>query len=372
MTFKRGTVLNVDIQRKLKYESTSNNTRSVGGGGVEVTHGALFNGIGGFQLAAAWCGWENVFSVEIDKWCNKVTAQHFPNCKQYENIYDFDGKEYEGRIDIISGGFPCQPFSVAGKRKGAEDDRHLWPEMLRVISEVKPSWVVAENVSGLLTISGGLVFEQVLSDLENAGYEVQPYIVPACATNAPHRRDRLWIVANSSRETVAERTNERTINSGERTEVRSVDSSEDCIPTSDSSSNGRQRRRSDSRHGHILPDIGRVDSQGDETWSGRNGGIITDDSNATNTKRKRLERRECEAGQGQRGLADRVQHGEIQRAWDEDWSTVAAALCRVDDGLPRQVDRAKRLKALGNAIVPQVAFELFNGIHLLETNKENN
>ena len=90
-----------------------------------MTHGALFNGIGGFQLAASWLGWNNVFSVEIDKWCNKVMAQHFPECKQYEDIYNFNGKEYAGCIDVISGGFPCQPFSVAGKRRGKEDDRYL-------------------------------------------------------------------------------------------------------------------------------------------------------------------------------------------------------------------------------------------------------
>jgi DNA (cytosine-5)-methyltransferase 1 len=161
-----------------------------------MTHGSLFSGIGGFDLAAQWCGWTNVFQCEIDPFCRRVLKYHWPNTELYENVKTTNFTKYRGKIDIISGGFPCQPFSTAGKRKGTEDDRHLWPEMLRVIREVQPAWVVAENVSGLLTQQRGLVFERVCADLEGEGYEVQPFIVPACAVNAPHRRDRVWIVAN--------------------------------------------------------------------------------------------------------------------------------------------------------------------------------
>ena len=113
-------------------------------------------------------------------------------------VKEFDGKEYRGRIDIISGGFPCQPFSMAGKRKGTEDERYLWHEMLRAIQEIKPKFVIAENVFGITNIDGGMVFEQVCLDLEAEGYEVQPFIIPAAAKNAPHRRDRVWFVAYSS------------------------------------------------------------------------------------------------------------------------------------------------------------------------------
>ena len=165
---------------------------------MDIKHLSLFNGIGGFQLAAQWCGWDNVASVEIDKFCNKVTKYHFPNCKQHEDIKKFDGTPYKGIIDVISGGFPCQPYSQAGKRLGKADERHLWPEMLRIICEVQPRYVVGENVRGITNWSGGLVFDEVQSDLEAQGYEVLPFLLPACAVNAPHRRDRIWFIAHNS------------------------------------------------------------------------------------------------------------------------------------------------------------------------------
>lgn len=162
-----------------------------------MRHASLFTGIGGFDLAAQWMGWENVFQVEIDSFCQKVLEKNFPNVKRYGDIKEFDGTKYRGAIDVLSGGFPCQPYSTAGQRKGKEDPRHLWPEMLRVIREVQPKWIVGENVRGLISWSGGLVFEEVQSDLETAGYEVQSFLLPACGKNAPHRRERIWIVAHS-------------------------------------------------------------------------------------------------------------------------------------------------------------------------------
>jgi DNA (cytosine-5)-methyltransferase 1 len=162
-----------------------------------MNHASLFSGIGGFDLAAEWTGWDNVFNCEWEEFPRKVLKHHFPNAKQYEDIKDFNATQYHGRIDVLSGGFPCQPFSVAGQRKGTEDDRHLWPEMLRVIGECQPRWVVGENVRGLVSWSDGLVLETCYSDLENLGYSVQSFIIPACATGAPHRRDRVWIVAHN-------------------------------------------------------------------------------------------------------------------------------------------------------------------------------
>jgi len=160
-----------------------------------MTHASLFSGIGGFDLAAEWAGLENVFQVEIDPFCQKVLTKNFPNVQRFTDIKQFDGTPFRGTIDVLSGGFPCQPFSQAGKRQGTEDDRYLWPEMLRVIREVQPQWVVGENVAGLITWNNGMVFEQVCSDLEAEGYEVQPLVIPARAVNAPHKRERLWIIA---------------------------------------------------------------------------------------------------------------------------------------------------------------------------------
>lgn len=161
-----------------------------------MTHASLFSGIGGFDLAAEWAGWTNVFNCEIDPFCRRVLAYHFPNAIQYEDIKTTDFRPLRGGVDVLTGGFPCQPFSLAGKRKGTDDNRYLWPEMLRAIRELAPRWVVGENVFGIVNWSDGLVFEQVCADLENEGYEVQPYLIPACAVDAPHRRDRVWFVAH--------------------------------------------------------------------------------------------------------------------------------------------------------------------------------
>ena len=159
-----------------------------------MKHGSLFSGIGGFDLAAQWVGWDNVFHVERDPFCQQVLRHHFPKSESHEDIKEFDGTAYAGRVDIISGGFPCQPFSAAGKRGGTSDDRYLWPEMFRVIRQARPTYVVAENVRGLLSWNEGLVLDTVCADLEGEGYEVFPVVLPAASVNAPHRRDRIWIV----------------------------------------------------------------------------------------------------------------------------------------------------------------------------------
>ena len=157
-----------------------------------LTVGSLFSGIGGFELGLERAGFKIKWQVEIDEWCQKILTKHWPNVSKHRDILGVGAHNLEA-VDLICGGFPCQPFSIAGKRKGEEDDRHLWPEMLRVISELQPRWVIVENVAGF--VSMGL--DDCISDLENQGYEVQTFIIPACALNAPHRRDRVWIVANA-------------------------------------------------------------------------------------------------------------------------------------------------------------------------------
>ena len=135
-----------------------------------MTHASLFSGIGGFDLAAEWAGWTNMFNCEINPFCRRVLAYHFPNAVQYEDIKAVDFTVWRGRIDVLTGGFPCQPFSVAGKRNGTDDDRYLWPEMLRAIREVCPRWVVGENVRGFVNWSEGMVLDTVFADLEALGY----------------------------------------------------------------------------------------------------------------------------------------------------------------------------------------------------------
>ena len=180
-----------------------------------MKHGSLFSGIGGFDLAAEWMGWENVFHCEWNEFGQRVLKHHFPKALSYAGITETDFNVHRGRISVLSGGFPCQPYSSAGKRLGKEDERHLWPEMLRAIREVQPRWVVGENVLGLVNWNGGLVFEEVQADLEAEGYEVQPFILPACAFNAPHVRQRVWFIAWNAKG--AREAEKRELSKGENT-----------------------------------------------------------------------------------------------------------------------------------------------------------
>ena len=189
-----------------------------------MVHASLFSGIGGPEVAAEMLGWENAFHCEINPFGKAVLDHWFPESKSYEDITKTSFKEWRGKIDVLTGGFPCQPFSYAGKRGGAGDDRYLWPEMLRAINEIRPAWVVGENVVGITTmVEGGIctdmgcdsslfsegdrlhryqatftfTIERVCRDLEGIGYSVQPMLIPAAGVNAPHRRDRVFIIANT-------------------------------------------------------------------------------------------------------------------------------------------------------------------------------
>jgi DNA (cytosine-5)-methyltransferase 1 len=188
-------------------------TRSEEAGVRQLTHGSLFAGIGGFDLGFERAGIQTEWQVEIDGFCQRILAKHFPEATRYDDVRRVHGWDHCGKIgimdaiacgnclspvDIITGGFPCQPFSCSGKRSGKADSRFLWPEMLRVIQECRPSFVVGENVGGLVDNWGGSVLDEIYASLESSGYEVlPPLIVPACAFGAPHRRDRVWILAHS-------------------------------------------------------------------------------------------------------------------------------------------------------------------------------
>lgn len=157
-----------------------------------MKHLDLFSGIGGFALAARWNGIETVAFCEVDEFCRKVLRKHWPTTPIHGDVMELDGTEYRG-VDLITGGYPCQPFSLAGNRRGTEDDRHLWPEMRRIIEQARPAFVIAENVLGHVTMG----LDEVLADMEDIGYAARAIIIPAAAVGADHRRDRVWIIANS-------------------------------------------------------------------------------------------------------------------------------------------------------------------------------
>jgi len=298
-----------------------------------MRHASLFSGIGGFDLAARQVGWKNVFQVEIDSYATRVLEKNFPKVKRYSDIYDLKAKKYENKIDIISGGFPCQPFSVAGKREGARDNRYLWPQMLRIIQECKPSWVVAENVYGILNIDGGMVFEQVCLDLETQGYEVQAVIIPAVGKDARHRRDRVWIigynVGNAQHNGPSPKPTRR------RVQYKSK------------KPKGEKSVRKSPRASKPSEDVA-------HTKSGGTRGV-------RDSKKKTRSCQSHELSGGKRGLSG----ADDPIEWSSQWE-VEPDVGRMAHGIPNRVDR---LKGLGNAIVPQIAYEIFKIIDNVESRK---
>ena len=317
-----------------------------------MIHASLFSGIGGAELAASWMGWGNAFHCEINEFPRKVLEYWFPNSISYEDITKTDFSKWRERIDVLTGGFPCQPFSVSGRRRGAEDDRYLWTEMLRAICEIQSTWVVGENVAGILSMvqpgkevkvgrtddlfeedfiyrtEQQFTIDAICEDLECAGYSVQPFVIPACAVGAPHRRDRVWIVANSA--------NAR----------------------AESLQQGGQNR---------ISELGLAINT--ECERRTEGGYDNGKFKIPQEKERRAE---------QFGRTNSPQD------WWRFFPTVAP-VCNGNDGLPFGVAdltisfskwRDKSIAALGNSWVPQVAYEIFKTIELfnlqaLERDSEN-
>lgn len=323
-----------------------------------MNHGSLFSGIGGFDLAAEWMGWDNAFHCEWEDFPRKVLFYHFPNAKSYGDIKETDFNVWRGQIDILSGGFPCQPFSTAGKRKGTEDDRYLWHEMLRAIQEISPRWIVGENVRGLVNWNGGMVFDQVCSDLEGEGYKVFPLLLPAAAVNAPHRRDRIWFIAYTDQVRLQQRKDSRKVGGGQE-EV----CGEGCEPAKPTKADGSKWYATDT-------DSRRLEGTEKIRWDGINverEGIAWDasDTKSTRSKRQRIERpREVQS--------DRRGEQNARHSWQ--FFPTQPPICGGNDGIPRELDsitfpkwRNESIKAYGNAIVPQVAYELFKIIERCDT-----
>lgn len=332
-----------------------------------MTHASLFSGIGGFDLAAEWAGWTNVFNCEIDPFCRRVLAYHFPKALQYEDIKTTDFRPLRGGVDVLTGGFPCQPFSLAGKRKGTDDNRYLWPEMLRAIRELAPRWVVGENVFGIVNWSDGLVFEQVCADLENEGYEVQPYLIPACAVDAPHRRDRVWFVAHR-------RNAEDTFRDGFFRDLELCET-EPHIGVQRMLGAGNSERIC--REAWV--DVADRSNAGSEVLQ-REGAIsFFPDSAITNALCERSDKGSKEV-QSQEPKRESIDSDGCQQdvAWRiPNWERfpTQSPVCGRGDGLSARLDgitfpcwRRDSIKAYGNAVVPQVVLKIFETINEYEKN----
>jgi len=404
-----------------------------------LNHLGLFTGIGGFELAARWAGWDTVAWCEWDKFCQTVLKYHFPNADQHSDIRKTDFTRYAGRVDVLTGGFPCQPYSTAGKRLGKEDERHLWPEMLRAIREVSPRWVVGENVRGLVNWSGGLVFDEVQSDLEAQGYEVIPFLLPAAGVDAPHIRDRIWFVAyradaraeclRKSKECTNQPFNAANADRISREEkLKKRYGEKKCEQPSFAACYGDSANAD--RNGYKLRGLGEDQSAQDSSetikrqrqrFLGNTGGAgeSQDVAHSDSSRRRQLNLSACEGGKGygsRFGDADvsNAPCAECKLAWDSrerrygfadvcsdaanpasggriqehgeskprlltqdvpDWRRFPTQppVCGRNDGIPGGLagitvssHRRNSIKALGNAIVPQVALKIFNAINQYE------
>jgi len=312
----------------------------------------LFSGIGGFSLAGRWAGWETVCFCEIDQWCRKVLNKNFPGVPIFDDIKELTYEKILGgtkwnpvRPTIVVGGFPCQPFSAAGKRQGRSDDRYLWHEMLRVIRETQPAYVVGENVAGLLSMENGRTLEGVLTDLEYEGYRVEVFVIPACGVGAWHRRDRAWICAyrpcandkefaKSSEDATDTQRTELKPNSNSRTGWnRFTDSCKDVSHTPSIGMEGSEADREQEPQTQIRPELPGCDCAGD---GGKEG--------------------QFKSGLGL--LADGI----------PSWVAEPVGVPRVATGIK---DRVNKLKGLGNAVVPQVVYEIFKVIDQYEQNQRS-
>ncbi len=362
-----------------------------------MNHISLFNGIGGFQLAAHWMGWNNVMSCEIDDFCNSVTKYYFPNCKQYEDIRKTDFSIWRGRTDILTGGFPCQPFSNAGNKRGTNDDRYLWPEMLRAIEQSNPTWIVGENVTGILTMEdqSGIskevfpkmesrtiiryqeidVYEAIYTryktmlvtsiceDLERIGYEVQPMAIPAASVGAPHRRERIWFLAHRNSERCDFRSDHRKRGSNEDHQKRNTKEDQ---PKRNRWKSGISSFRENRTATHAKNKRREYQQEQEQRQSGRSNMSIDSARATSDTTRIR-----------QWGESDRKRETKFLDKDSEitNWRNfpTETPICNGDDGLSNRLDtltfskwRRESIKAAGNAIVPQVALELFDKIDQIE------
>ena len=348
----------------------------------------LFSGIGGFSLGLHSTGiFDTIKFVEFDKYCQKVLNKNFPNIPIEGDIRNVKGTEFEA--DVITGGFPCQPFSVAGKQKGTNDNRYLWPEMFRLIKEIKPEFVIGENVQGIINLQDGMVLRQVLNDLEGEGFEVQCFLIPASGIGAWHQRNRTWIIGHSKHNGLLaseKRSRDKKINGGTSEGQNQTIESE---RTSGSTNNGNVSNSISGLRGRW----GTIGKSGeDKIWRfrseeeeqtkhdirsqtiGRNVILREGEEDVSHSNEIGLQGRSIQSDNMQDGSnADQTTSSSIGQ--QQTWWEIESNLCGIPNGISRVMDkdRANRIKTLGNAIVPQIARQIGLAIKkvLNDSSREN-
>ena len=370
------------------------------------THASLFSGIGAAEIAADWMDWQSLFHCEIQEFPRRVLEYWYPNSVSYEDITKTDFTPWRGKIDILTAGFPCQPFSCAGQRKGADDDRYLWPEALRAVCEIQPSWFVGENVVGLLSMvqSGEeakvgrtddifeenyiyrkeqrFTLDEICEGLERAGYAVQPFVVPACAVGAPHRRDRIWIVARLVADTL--RTGRQELDAAaEPREALLADSEGDAgRPAPHANEYGHTPRQAcEGTESGGRRHVPQPCERGDEAE--RSDGFPRLQRTAAHAESQHdeppgLEQRgPCQSEQGELGGGGREDCYELPSDRWRDFPTQSPVCSRNDElsarlaGITFPRWRAEAIKALGNAWCIPVAYEIFRAIAQVDNETEN-
>jgi DNA (cytosine-5)-methyltransferase 1 len=332
----------------------------------------LFSGIGGFSLGLESTGYfKTIAFVEKDKFCQQVLQKNFKDTPIESEVRNVKGERYAA--DIITGGFPCQPFSVAGKRRGTDDDRYLWDETIRIIRECKPRWFIGENVEGIINIQGGVVLRQVQDDLEKEGFQVQCLVIPASGIGAWHQRKRVWIIAYSNSNGLYRQKNNETIKSSNQSkEWVSIGDDKDVSNSNSRRSIGKneeiQTRGDTINNGSKdVPNSKRNEHQHSTTRSGRTNklwGFYSEKEEQT-THDLWSKTTGCDAIHGE-DVPNTNRSSKEQYSW---WQT-QSAFCGVPHGISYELDkgRANRIKSLGNSIVPLIAREL--GIAIMKAEQD--
>jgi len=382
---------------------------------MNKTHGSLFSGFDAPSVAASWMGWKNAFHCEINSFCNEILKYWFPDSEHYEDITKTDFSQWKGRIDVLTGGFPCQPFSLAGQRKGADDNRYLWPEMLRAIREIRPTWVIGENVAGILTmvqpgeetemgsqtalfgednrkrvlLRQEYVVETICKDLEREGYSVQPLLIPACAVGAPHRRDRVFFIAHRADSGVegmqrkwednilsgrtAPDTDSHRWRNGKNQQV-TIAERKGTANIGTFSEDGTSSYSQCSGSGQIYKEVQSEQPNG-HSFDSNGGKRDVANTKSKQSERDRLEQpKDCATEQRESGRSSSENNSKYAtRGWKN--FPTQSPVCRGNDGLPFNVGdltipftkwRQESVKGYGNAIVPQVILEIFKAIEELD------